>query len=77
MKKILLTAAGLAAIVAITAIACQAPVTDSKAAETATTAEDAVKRGEYLVNTIGCDDCHTPKKMGAPTPCGVVSTPKG
>jgi len=23
-----------------------------------------VKRGEYLVNVIGCDDCHSPKKMG-------------
>src|SRR3954470_5248953 len=23
-----------------------------------------IKRGEYLVNTIGCDDCHSPKKMG-------------
>src|SRR5690348_1192745 len=23
-----------------------------------------VKRGEYLVNVISCDDCHSPKKMG-------------
>jgi cytochrome c553 len=23
-----------------------------------------VKRGEYLVSVIGCDDCHSPKKMG-------------
>lgn len=23
-----------------------------------------VKRGDYLVNAIGCDDCHSPKKMG-------------
>jgi len=23
-----------------------------------------IKRGEYLVNTIGCDDCHSPKIMG-------------
>ena len=23
-----------------------------------------VKRGQYLVNAIGCDDCHSPKKMG-------------
>lgn len=23
-----------------------------------------VKRGEYLVNIIGCHDCHTPSKMG-------------
>lgn len=25
--------------------------------------EDLVKRGEYLVTIIGCDHCHTPKKM--------------
>jgi mono/diheme cytochrome c family protein len=24
---------------------------------------DPVKRGEYLVGMIGCDDCHTPKMM--------------
>ncbi len=24
-----------------------------------------VQRGEYLVNTSGCNDCHTPFKMGA------------
>ncbi len=24
-----------------------------------------VKRGEYLVAAIGCDDCHTPKKFAA------------
>lgn len=23
-----------------------------------------VARGKYLVQSIGCDDCHTPKKMG-------------
>ena len=23
-----------------------------------------IKRGEYLVNSIGCDDCHSPKRMG-------------
>jgi cytochrome c553 len=27
------------------------------------TAED-VKRGQYLVNAMGCDDCHSPKVMG-------------
>ena len=26
-------------------------------------AADPVKRGEYLVNSMGCDDCHTPKAM--------------
>lgn len=30
--------------------------------------EDAVKRGKYLVTTMGCNDCHSPKKMGANGP---------
>jgi hypothetical protein len=25
---------------------------------------EKVKRGEYLVSIIGCDDCHSPKRMG-------------
>ncbi|HVG12904.1 MAG TPA: c-type cytochrome [Flavisolibacter sp.] len=29
---------------------------------------DLVSRGEYLVATIGCDDCHSPKRMGAKGP---------
>src|SRR5688500_5742002 len=32
------------------------------------TAEERVERGRYLVNSIGCGDCHTPKKMGANGP---------
>lgn len=31
-------------------------------------ASDAVKRGEYLVRFGGCNDCHTPFKMGANGP---------
>lgn len=31
--------------------------------ETTSSGADRVKRGEYLVGMIGCDDCHTPKKM--------------
>ncbi len=29
---------------------------------------DRVARGKYLVASIGCADCHTPKKMGAQGP---------
>ena len=29
---------------------------------------EMVKRGDYLVNTMGCSDCHTPVKMGANGP---------
>lgn len=30
--------------------------------------EDVVKRGKYLVTVMGCNDCHSPKKMGANGP---------
>jgi mono/diheme cytochrome c family protein len=30
--------------------------------------KDLIKRGEYLVTTIGCTDCHSPKKMGEKGP---------
>ncbi len=26
--------------------------------------EEIIKHGEYLVTIMGCDDCHSPKKMG-------------
>lgn len=32
--------------------------------ETKMTLNDSIKRGEYLVKTIGCHDCHSPKKFG-------------
>jgi len=32
------------------------------------TAEQIVKRGEYLVTIMGCNDCHSPKKMGPDGP---------
>jgi mono/diheme cytochrome c family protein len=30
----------------------------------AISSEDIVKRGEYLVTIMGCNDCHSPKQMG-------------
>jgi mono/diheme cytochrome c family protein len=40
-----------------------------RAEQTAKAAAQArVKRGEYLVNIGGCNDCHTPMKMGAKGP---------
>lgn len=36
---------------------------DQQTAPAETTAEDMVKRGEYLVNLGGCHDCHAPKEM--------------
>jgi mono/diheme cytochrome c family protein len=31
-------------------------------------AQSAVERGRYLVTVAGCNDCHTPTKMGANGP---------
>lgn len=55
------------AIVSV-AIACQS--TQGSENTNASTLDSAglVKRGEYLVNTIGCDDCHSPKEMGPKGP---------
>jgi len=41
------------------------PQADMTAASSKT---DLLKRGEYLVNAVGCDDCHTPKAMTAQGP---------
>jgi hypothetical protein len=30
--------------------------------------EDVIKNGEYLVTIMGCNDCHSPKKVGANGP---------
>jgi hypothetical protein len=40
------------------------PSTVSSNVQPAVSKEDLIKRGEYLVTTIGCNDCHSPKKMG-------------
>jgi mono/diheme cytochrome c family protein len=32
------------------------------------TQEQLIQRGEYLVTTVGCGDCHSPKRMGPQGP---------
>lgn len=46
----------VAAIAMKTSVSASAPLPASQA--------DLVKRGDYLVNTMGCGDCHTPYKLG-------------
>lgn len=50
------------ALIAV-AIGCTGSAATEKEPKPLTT-EALVKRGEYLVNIIGCDDCHSPKRMG-------------
>jgi len=67
MRKTVLSLTAIAVVASVVFIACK----DSAASEeksTVITKEEMVKRGAYLVNTIGCDDCHSPKRMGANGP---------
>jgi hypothetical protein len=56
---ILIAAAGL-----WTLNACNAKSGDKSSANAAPAKDSLVKRGEYLVISMGCGDCHSPKKMG-------------
>ena len=41
---------------------------EENAKVTASTPQETLKRGEYLVKIAGCNDCHSAKKMGAQGP---------
>lgn len=73
MKKVLLWLPVLALAMFTFQCAQEAPKTEEKVAATVESEEDLVKRGEYLVTTGGCEDCHSPKMM---TDKGPVPDPK-
>ncbi len=56
-----------AAITATSIISCQNNKKNSDTHQAIST-DSLVKRGEYLVAIMGCDDCHSPKIMGAQGP---------
>ena len=58
MTKQALAGAVAVAIAALSAVACE------QAQASSSNNEALVKRGEYLVTVGGCNDCHTPLKMG-------------
>ena len=66
MIQKLLAVAGLTCVLA-TAAGCDRAEATTSTAKTPTTAE-RVARGKYIVNTAGCNDCHTPWKMGEKGP---------
>ena len=56
----------MVAIVVVTVagfVACTNSSAKEEKKEGKMTQAEMVKRGEYLVSFIGCDDCHSPKKM--------------
>jgi hypothetical protein len=67
MKKAFFILSILAVFIVVALVACQ----DSSAGkETATAAskKELEERGAYLALTMMCDDCHSPKRMGAHGP---------
>lgn len=66
--RLCVLAAGIAAPVWL-ALAATAPSTRPDAVEPASAAPgDGVARGQYLVTVAGCNDCHTPWKVGPAGP---------
>ena len=64
MRRTILNAAALMAIIAVVFAACSDSAASDNKKSIAMTKEEMVERGTYLVNTMGCDDCHSPKRMG-------------
>ncbi len=49
--------------------ACNSGKTDAAATASAPPSKDSlIKRGSYLVSIMGCNDCHSPKKIGPQGP---------
>jgi hypothetical protein len=60
MKKIILILGALGTSVTLAFVSCTG--TSAKTSEQVTISQDSlINRGRYLVNAIGCDDCHSPK----------------
>jgi mono/diheme cytochrome c family protein len=57
----------LALTLALT-LALASAAASAQPSQPAATAGGDAKRGEYLVKSVGCGDCHTPMKMGASGP---------
>lgn len=63
MKKKILFLFFMAATTSAIIISCDS--SKSKTTDSESVSNDSlIKRGAYLVTISGCDDCHTPKKMG-------------
>jgi len=58
----------ISAIIAVTAtvavVACTTSAAKNEKVTAAVTQDSLIRRGSYLVTTMVCDDCHSPKQMG-------------
>ena len=68
MRKKIYVLIGLVSIMATCIVSCNNSDTKKEATQGVISNDSLIKRGAYLVAISGCDDCHTPKKMGAMGP---------
>lgn len=68
MKKSLYSLLAVAVLTTVVITGCKAKDEKTPAAPTPTSQEDLVKRGKYLVDIAGCNDCHSPKVFGPKGP---------
>ena len=66
--RLSLLAAGIASPAWLAIAAPTAPVRPDAVERTAAAPADVVARGRYLVTVAGCNDCHTPWKLGPDGP---------
>lgn len=64
MKKSFLFIAAMSIVTTVSLIACNNEKAEEKSTIVKTDSAAQVKKGEYLVSIVGCDDCHSPKRMG-------------
>ena len=64
MRKLFITAGFLIFATGTVLISCQNHSAVSEKKQIVMDSAEKVKRGEYLVSIIGCEDCHSPKRMG-------------
>lgn len=64
ITAVLITIASVAIAGTLTATAAKKSAKAEQVAKARQAAQAKVKRGEYLVTIGGCNDCHTPFKMG-------------
>jgi hypothetical protein len=68
MKKTILILTALTGAVILGLIACTSGVAKTETTSAIISKDSLIKRGSYLVNSMGCDDCHSPKKFGPKGP---------
>jgi hypothetical protein len=69
MKKSIIAILTIAAATAVGLMACRGNASGNKTEKPVIISKDSlVNRGAYLVYTMLCDDCHSPKQMGANGP---------